>query len=43
MNLIILLSIPTVIMTIVGIYALVTEYKIKKSNKTEADASVPVT
>ena|GEM_PF-4453361 len=38
MNLIILLSIPVVIMPFVVIYALVSEYKIKKSNKTEAVA-----
>jgi len=38
MNLIILLSIPVVIMTIVVIYALVSERKIKKSNRPEATA-----
>jgi len=38
MNLIVLLSIPFVLMTIVGIYALVTERKIKKSDKPEAMA-----
>jgi len=38
MNLIILLSIPFVMMTIVVIYALVTEKKIKKTNKPEAMA-----
>ena len=38
MNLIILLSIPFVLMTIVTIYALVSERKIKKSHKPEAIA-----
>jgi len=38
MNLIILLSIPVVLMTIVTIYALVTERKIKKTNSSEATA-----
>jgi hypothetical protein len=39
MNLIILLSIPTVIMTVIGIYALVSEKKDKKSAAPEAAAS----
>jgi hypothetical protein len=38
MNLIILLSIPTVIMTVIGIYALVSERKDKKSAVPEATA-----
>ena len=38
MNLIILLSIPTIIMTIIGIYAIVSEKKDKKANSPEAIA-----
>ena len=38
MNVIILIAIPTVIMTIIGIYALVSEKKIKKSDRPEAIA-----
>jgi len=38
MNLIILLSIPTVMMIIVTIYALVTEKKSKKADSSEAIA-----
>jgi len=38
MNLIILLAIPAVIVTIIGIYALVTERKINKTNGSEAAA-----
>ena len=38
MNLIILLTIPAVIMTIIGIYALVTEKKDKKTGRPEVIA-----
>jgi len=38
MNLILLLSIPTVLMTIVTIYFLVTEKKSKKADSSEAIA-----
>jgi hypothetical protein len=38
MNLIILLSIPAVIMTIIGIYALVSEKKDKKADTPETPA-----
>jgi len=38
MNLIILLAIPAVIMTIIGIYALVSEKKSKKADRSEAIA-----
>jgi len=38
MNLIILLAIPAVIITIIGIYALVSERKIKKTDSSAAAA-----
>jgi hypothetical protein len=38
MNLIVLLSIPTIIMTVITIYALVSERKDKKADRPEAIA-----